>query len=188
MDGIAPAFHKSRAALDESLAHIRAAPKDGGRLELIVSRPSAGLRETPEAVELTAAAGVAGDHWSKGCWLSDENGNPEPDVQICIMAARVIEAIAGPRENWPPAGDNLFLDLDLTPANMPPGTRFALGTAELVVTEEPHRGCAAFAARYGQPATAWVNTGPGKELNLRGIYARVTRDGRVAVGDLLRKL
>ena len=99
-----------------------------------------------------------------------------------------IEAIAGPKENWAPAGDNFFLDMDLTPANMPPGTRFAIGTAEFVVTETPHNGCQAFIDRYGRDACLFVNTGKGKELRLRGIYARVTKDGTVAVGDSVTKL
>ncbi|NDU99800.1 MOSC domain-containing protein [Pseudoroseicyclus tamaricis] len=193
MDDLAPSAaadtrHRTRAELDASLEHIAAAPKDGGALEMIVVRPAAGQRETPQSVELSAALGVAGDHWSRGCWLEDASGNPHPDVQVCMMSSRAIAAIAGPRENWAPAGDNLFLDLDLSPANMPPGTRFALGEAELVVTPEPHKGCDQFIARYGRDACVWVNVGRGLQMRLRGIYARVTKDGRVRVGDTVRKL
>lgn len=179
---------RSRAELDAALPAIEGAARDAGRLDLIVVRPGPGQRELPDAVEISAEGGVAGDHWAKGCWLTDDAGHPHRDVQICMMASPVISAIAGDISNWPPAGDNLFIDMDLSPDNMPPGTRFALGTAELVVTEEPHKGCQQFIDRYGRDACVWVNTGRGRELALRGIYARVVRDGRLAVGDRLNKL
>jgi MOSC domain-containing protein YiiM len=105
------------------------------------------------------------------------------------MMSGCIRAIAGDiKENWAPAGDNFFIDLDLTPANMPPGTRFAIGSAEFVVTELRHNGCQKFIDRYGRDACVFVNTGVGKVHRLRGIYARVTRDGVVNVGDTVRKL
>lgn len=140
------------------------------------------------SVALSNREGVHGDHWAKGCWMSTEAGEPHPDVQICIMNSRCIRAIAGEIENWALAGDNLFLDLDLTPDNLPPGTLIGLGTAELVITEVPHHGCQAFIDRYGRDACIFVNTGNGKKLRLRGIYARVVKDGVVAVGDVARKL
>ena len=93
--------------------------------------------------------GVHGDHWVKGCWKSTEGGKPHPDVQICIMNARCIQLIAQERPNWPPAGDNLFIDMDLSPDNTPPGTRLGIGTAVIEITAIPHNGCASFAARYG---------------------------------------
>ena len=112
---------------------------------------------------------------------------PHPDVQICIMNARCIALIAQERGNWAPAGDNLFIDLDLTPANTPPGTRLAIGTAVLEITDTPHNGCDSFIRRYGRDACLFVNTGEGKRLRLRGIYGRVVQDGRVSVGDAVRK-
>lgn len=178
----------TREELTAALPDIFAAPKDGGRLDLIVVRPDHGQRETPHSVDISAAAGLAGDHWSKGCWLTTEGGAPHPDVQVCIMNARMIRAIAGPKEAWPPAGDNLFLDMDITPGNLPPGTRIAIGTAILEITPEPHNGCEAFIERYGRDACVFVNTGIGKEKRLRGIYARVVHDGAIAVGDTVRKL
>lgn len=180
--------YRTRAELEAALPDILAAPAETGRLDLIVSRPSKGQRQMPDAAELTSAAGVAGDHWSAGCWMSTEDGQPHPDVQICMMCSRTIRAIAGPLEAWPPAGDNLFLDFDLTPSNCPPGTRLGIGSTELLVTEVPHNGCQSFIDRYGRDACLFVNTGEGKRLRLRGIYARVIRDGRVAVGDAVRKL
>lgn len=179
---------KSKAELDKALPHIMAAPKDAGELRMIVVRAEPGKRATPDTVNISLANGVEGDHWSKGCWKSTADGAPHPDVQICLMAARTIEAIAGGPENWAPAGDNLFVDMDLTPANMPPGTRVALGSAEMVITAEPHNGCQNFIDRYGRDACLFVNTGEGKTLRLRGIYARVTKDGTIRVGDRMTKL
>ncbi|MEM7497210.1 MAG: MOSC domain-containing protein [Pseudomonadota bacterium] len=179
---------RSRAELEAALPEILAAPKDEGRLDLIVSRPGHGERRTPGIARLTAAGGVEGDHWARGCWRTLEDGSPHPDVQICLMMSRMIRAIAGEEANWPPAGDNLFIDMDLTPDNTPPGTRLALGSVEMVVTAEPHDGCQHFIDRYGRDACIFVNTGAGKRHRLRGIYCRVTRDGSVSVGDMVRKL
>ena len=179
---------RDRAELDAALPDILAAPKDDGRVEAIVVRPRAGERRAMDRADLSLAGGVAGDHWAQGCWRSTDDGLPHPDVQICMMNARCIRAIAGERENWPAAGDNLFLDMDLTPENLPPGSRIGLGSVEMVITEEPHNGCQSFIDRYGRDACLFVNTGAGKALRLRGIYGRVTRDGMVSVGDRVRKL
>lgn len=178
----------SLAELQAALPDILAAPKEEGRLDLIVVRPAEGLRQTPARVALSAAGGVSGDHWAAGCWRVTGDGRPHPDVQVCLMMSRCIRAIAGPVEAWAAAGDNLFLDMDLTPANTPPGTRLALGSAELEITEEPHTGCQSFIDRYGRDACIFVNTGAGKVHCLRGIYARVVRDGVVAVGDAVTRI
>ena len=179
---------RTAGELRAALPHIEAAPKDAGEVMLIVSRPKKGERRILDSAGLTLAKGVEGDHWSAGCWRTTDDGRPHPDVQICIMNARSIEAIAGGPENWAAAGDNLFVDMDLSPANLPPGTCLAPGTAEIVITPEPHNGCAAFIARYGRDACVFVNTGRGKELRLRGIYGRVTKDGTVRRGDRMTRL
>ena len=169
-------------------AFLAAAPKETGTVDLIVMRPERGARVQPASIDVSAAGGLAGDHWKGGTGYAQADGTGDPDAQICMMMSGCIEAIAGPKENWAPAGDNLFLDMDLTPANMPPGTRFAIGTAEFVVTELPHNGCEAFIDRYGRDACLFVNTGKGKDLRLRGIYARVTKDGTISVADTVTKL
>jgi MOSC domain-containing protein YiiM len=141
-----------------------------------------------DSCALSRAGGVHGDNWALGCWKTTDDGRPHPDVQVCIMNSRCIAAIAGEKENWAPAGDNLFLDLDLTRENLPTGQRLAIGTAVIEVTAEPHNGCQNFVNRYGRDATVFVNTGEGRRLRLRGIYARVVEDGQVAVGDAVRKV
>lgn len=120
--------------------------------------------------------------------MSTDDGKPHPDVQICIMNSRCISLIARKRDNWPPAGDNLFIDLDLSPENLPAGQRLAVGSAIIEVTDVPHAGCAKFIERYGRDACVFVNTGEGKKLRLRGIYAKVVRDGVVTVADRVTKL
>lgn len=180
--------HLTRAELEAGLPEILAAPVDEGELRAIVVRPARGERRDVPACEISLAGGVHGDHWASGCWKSTETGEPHPDVQICIMNARCIGLIAQERANWPPAGDNLFIDMDLSPSNTPPGQRLAIGTAVIEITDTPHNGCDDFIRRYGRDACVFVNTGAGKALRLRGIYARVVQDGRIAVGDRVVKL
>ena len=180
--------HLSLEELTAGLPQIMASPRDNGVLRAIVLRPAHGQRRDVDSAAVSLAGGVEGDHWAKGCWKSTEDGQPHPDVQICIMNARCIQLIAQTRENWAPAGDNLFIDMDLSPDNLPPGTRLAIGSAEIEITDTPHNGCANFIERYGRDACVFVNIGEGKRLRLRGIYGRVVRDGRLSVGDKVVKL
>jgi MOSC domain-containing protein YiiM len=185
---IDPSEFRSRAELGARLPEILSAPRQNGTLELIVMRPGRGERVVPDRMEVTAATGLPGDHWITGTGHALEEGVGDPDSQICMMMASCIRAIAGDKTHWPPAGDNFFIDMDLTPANMPPGTRFVIGSAEFVVTELPHNACQLFIDRYGRDACVFVSTGEGKKHRLRGIYSRVTRNGTVSVGDSVRKL
>ena len=164
------------------------APKDHGRLEAIVIRPAHNERKPVNSAELSPENGVKGDHWAKGCWKSLPGGNPHPDVQICIMSARVIRLLAGDKANWPPAGDQLFIDLDLSKANLVPGQRLSLGNTILEITDVPHLGCQKFIERYGRDATQFVNSKIGKENRLRGVYAKVIEAGTISVGDLVEKV
>ena len=179
--------HLALAELEAGLPEILRAPKDNGTLAGIVIRPERGQRVELESCDVSLKLGTHGDNWAKGCWKSTDDGSPHPDVQICIMNARCIALIAQDRGNWAPAGDNLFIDMDLTPDNIPPGTQLNIGTALIEITDTPHNGCDNFIARYGRDACIFVNTREGKRLRLRGIYGRVIRDGRLAVGDSVSK-
>ena len=173
-------MHLEHSALEAGLDEIRHAPPNDGKVELIVRRPAEDARETLTEGRLDPAAGLVGDVWS-----SDD---PDPARQVTVMNARAIALLAGSRERWPLAGDQLYVDLDLSGDNVPPGTRLEVGSAVLEVSVEPHRGCKKFAARYGLDALRFVNSDVGYALNLRGINTRVVRAGVVRAGDVIRKV
>ncbi len=180
--------HFSYEQLEHKLPYILAAPKDEGELRLIVTRPVSDERVTHDSIELSAAKGVAGDKWADECWLTLEDGSPHPDVQVCIMNARCIESIETDPDRWALAGDNLFIDMDLSVENLNPGDQLALGGSTLEITAEAHNACMKFADRFGRDASKFVNDKRGRENRLRGIYAKVIKDGRIKVGDKFTKL
>ncbi len=180
--------HLSLSELEAGLDHIRQSPKDGGVLELIVRRPLVDARELSDVGELNFTEGLAGDSWNARESSRSADGSPHPDMQLNIMNARAISIIAQSRDRWPLAGDQLFIDLDLSAGNLPPGARLALGSAVIEITAEPHLGCHKFAARFGADAVRFVNSPIGKELHLRGINAKVVQTGLIRVGDPTKKL
>lgn len=168
--------------LSADLDHVRAAPRDEGTLELIATRPAVGERDVVEEAELDVEQGVVGDSWSR------RGKRPNPKSQVAIMSARAAAMVAGERDRWALAGDQLYVDLDLSGANLPPGTRLAIGTAILEVSDLPHLGCGKFTARYGADARDLVNSPEGVALNLRGINTHIVQSGTVRRGDTVRKL
>jgi MOSC domain-containing protein YiiM len=172
--------------LEAGLDDVRAAPRDGGTLELIVVRPRVDEREVLEEAQLDSEAGVVGDHWLAHGRSGGRSANPK--AQVTLMSSRAAALVAGERERWPLAGDQLYVDLDLSGENIPPGTRLGLGSAVLEVTDEPHTGCKKFTARFGLDAMVFVNSPVGRALNLRGINTRVVEPGTARVGDAVRKL
>ena len=180
--------HLTADELLAGLEHIREAPADGGRLELIVRRPAVGEREVLAEAELHVADGLVGDSWKQRASSRTADHSPHPDCQITIMGARVIGLVAQGQDRWALAGDQLFVDMDLSTANLPPGTRLAIGTAVLEVTAQPHTGCGKFVERFGLEAMKFANSPTGRALNLRGVNARVVQAGVVRPGDRVRKL
>ena len=168
------------------LDQIRAAPSTKGRIELIVRRPAVEAREVIPRGELCTTNGLIGDNWNAK--PASASGMPNPKAQLTLMNARAAAAIAGERDRWPLAGDQLYVDFDLSATNVPPGSRLAVGVAEIEVTDEPHLGCGKFVRRFGVDAQRFVNSLEGRALNCRGINARVIIPGTVRIGDTIRKL
>lgn len=179
--------HRTTAELEAALDHLRAAPSDEGTLALVVRRPEFGGREILEVGELSVDEGLVGDTWSVRPSRRTADGGPHPDMQLTIMGLRIARLIAGSDERIPLAGDQLYVDLDLSDENLPPGTRLTLGTAVIEITDQPHTGCAKFAERFGHDALRFVNSPAGKQLHLRGVNARVVVGGLVRPGDRVTK-
>jgi hypothetical protein len=174
------ARYLSLAELEAGLDEIRSSPRDAGVVELIVRRPASGEREVLTIGRLEPSAGLVGDRWGAR--------TPTEGDSLTLMNSRVVALLAQQRARWPLAGDQLYVDLDLSGSNLPPGTRLGVGTAVVEVSAEPHTGCRKFRERYGIDAVRFVGSEVGKELQLRGINANVVVAGDVRVGDLVRKI
>jgi hypothetical protein len=177
--------HLTHDELAAGIAEIRRAPRNDGMLKLIVRRPQSEQREVLEQAELNVAQGLIGDNWQDRGSSSTDDGTAHPEMQLNLMNARAIDLIAADKNRWQLAGDQLFVDLDLSGGNLPPGTRLAIGTAIIEVTAVPHTGCKKFTARFGLEAMKFVNSPVGRELNLRGINAKVVQGGTIATGDAI---
>lgn len=180
--------HLTWAELDEGLAHIEAAPAEVGVLELIVRRPGLGEREVLEVGELDLAVGLVGDTWCERPSRRTPDGGPHPDMQLNVMSSRAIAHIAGRQDRWALAGDQLYVDLDLSTANLPAGSRLEIGRAVIEVTDQPHTGCPKFTQRFGAEALRWVNSERGSALRLRGLNARVVQPGTIRRGDAVVRI
>ncbi len=181
--------HRTAEELAAGMAAIRRAPAAAGTVEMIVRRPALDEREELAEGYLTAADGLAGDDWLARGSRAAPDGSADPERQLTLMGARVADLLAGgDRAAWPLAGDQLYVDLDLSVANLPAGARLAVGTAVIQVTEPLHTGCAKFSARFGSEALRFVNSPEGRALRLRGLNARVTEPGVVHAGDAVRRL
>jgi len=174
--------------LEESLDHIREAPADGGTVELIARRPAVDEREVLTEARLDVRDGLEGDTWCVRGSSRTPDGGPNLEAQLTLMNARAAAAIALERDRWALAGDQLYVDLDLSIANLPPGSRVQIGSAVIEFSEAPHTGCAKFSARFGNDAMRFVNSPVGRELRLRGANCRVVVAGTVRPGDTIRKL
>lgn len=183
------ARHLTTAELEAGLDEIRHAPADEGTIELIVRRPAEGARDVLQEGILDLDEGLVGDRWSARRSSKTADGSPNRETQVTLMSARVVDLVAaGERERWALAGDQLYVDLDISEANLPAGTRLGLGSAVIEVTPEPHTGCVKFASRFGNDAHRFVNTKTHRHLRLRGLNAKVVQPGTVSPGDTIRKL
>ena len=170
-------------ALEAGLPEICRAPSTGGSIELIVRRPKVSEREVIEEAQLDPVMGLVGDCWlTRGSRLTPD-GSAHPGMQLTLMSSRVAACVAGAQERWALAGDQFFVDLDLSEANLPAGTLLGLGSAVIEVTGEPHTGCQKFKERFGGDALRFVNTKVGRERRLRGMNTRVVGAGSVRRGD-----
>ncbi|HEY6276095.1 MAG TPA: hypothetical protein VIX86_07165 [Streptosporangiaceae bacterium] len=180
--------HLSTAELEAGLDVVRGSPPDHGTVELIVRRPAVDEREVLPEAELDVVVGLVGDNWPARGSTSTPDRSPQPDAQLTVMNSRAALLVAQVPERRKLAGDQLYVDLNLSPANLPPGTRLAVGSAVIEVSGRPHLGCVKFAARFGKDAWRFVNSRTGRELRLRGLNARILVSGTVRLGDTVRKL
>ena len=162
---------------------MRRSPADSGVVDMLVVRPGLELREVRDAVEVDLERGIVGDTWVERGSRRMADGSANPDAQVTVMNAIAAMLVAGERDRMPLAGDQVYVDLDLSTENLPTGTVLDFGDAALEVTAEPHTGCAKFSARFGVDALRLTATPEGRLLRLRGINTRVVRAGRIGVGD-----
>lgn len=181
-------LHLTREQLEAGLDHIRHSPGDAGRLDMIVRRPAENLREELHEGELNTAEGLAGDTWNIRRSSRAPDHPPSPERQITIMNSRMIALAAQGESRRALAGDQLYVDMDLSLDNIPPGTRLSLGSAILEVTDQIHTGCDKFVARFGVEAMKFVNSETGRSLRLRGMYARVAQPGTIRLGERMTKM
>ena len=188
LDATTAVRHLTMAELEAGLDEIRRAPKDEGVLQLIVRRPEVEAREILEEGQLDLEEGLVGDTWKVRGSKRTKDGSAHPDMQLNIMNARAAALVAQDPARWHLAGDQLYIDMDLSEENLPAGTQLAIGSAIVEVTDQPHNGCNKFVARFGLDAMIFVNSPVGKQLHLRGINAKVVQPGTIRVGDVAKKL
>ena len=180
--------HLTAGELEAGLVDVVQSPKDNGALEMIVRRPGVGAREIVEEGQLDLAEGLVGDNWKARTSKRTPDGSPHPDMQLNLMNSRVVALVSQDRSRWHLAGDQLYVDLDLSEGNLPAGTRLAIGSAVIEVTAQPHTGCSKFVERFGLDAMKFVNSQERRDLHLRGVNARVVRPGVIRAGDTVSKL
>ena len=178
----------TKEELKKGLTFILDSPHDQGILELIVRRPQINEREIIEEGQLDLAEGLLGDNWKVRGSSQTPDKSAHPEMQLTIMNARIIALIARDKSRWPLAGDQLYIDLDLSEKNLPPGSRLAIGSAIVEVTAIAHMGCKKFAGRFGVDAMKFINSPQGKALHLRGLNTKVIQPGIIRVGDVVRRV
>lgn len=175
--------------LEQGLAEVIASPAEVGRLEAIFARPATNERLTLQTATLTPEGGLEGDRWATDSFYRLSDGSSDPRCQVSIMNARFLRQIAGIDDDMCLAGDNLIVDLDLSEANLPAGSRLQFGSEVVIeISALSHTGCSKFAGRYGSEARSFANNPRGSALHLRGRYARIVHGGVICLGDSVRKI
>jgi hypothetical protein len=181
-------IHLNRPELEAGLGHIKRSPLDNGTLQMIVARPAVDEREVLSEGWLDLVDGLVGDTWRTRGNTSRPDGSADPEAQLTVMNSRLAALVAGTPDHGGLAGDQLYIDLDLSVRHLPAGSRLPIGEAVIEITAKPHRGCAKFAARFGNEALRFVNTGEGLALNLRGRHAKVVMPGAIKRGDAVTRI
>ena len=179
---------KNIEEMESRIDDIRQSPSTEGTVAMIVIRPETNERAVTVSCDLDQELGLVGDNWQARGDKHTPDGSSDPDRQLTIMNVRAVSAITDSEDNWPLAGDQFYVDFDLSDDNLSPGSQLSLGEAIVEVTSLPHLGCGKFGERFGKDANKFVNSDLGKSLHLRGINARVVESGSVANGDTIRKL
>jgi hypothetical protein len=181
-------LHLTLTELEDGLTQLGASPDNDGVIEMIVSRPTHNERLTLERAELQSGQGLVGDNWLVRGSSRTDDGSANPEAEITLMNSRTIQIIAGERERWSLAGDQIFVDFDLSIDNLPPGQRIVIGTAILEISATPHTGCAKFTERFGNGAIRFVNSPEGRQARRRGVNTRIIQGGIIQMGDKIIKL
>jgi hypothetical protein len=174
--------------LEAGLDEICLSPADAGPIVLLARRPAKGRRESLQEATLDAEIGLVGDNWSVRGSSSTPDGKANPQAQLTIMNARAAALVAADDERRILAGDQIYVDLDLSIANLPAGTLLRVGTAVIEVSAKPHTGCQKFVARFGADAMRFVNSPAGRANRLRGMNCRIVEGGIVRLGDKITKI
>lgn len=180
--------HATQDELTQKLEWILASPKDAGVVHGIAIRPSTDERKELEQAQLSPEQGVHGDRWASTAQRKLKDGRLNPDVQVTLTNARLIEIVARERSRWSLSGDQLYVDMNLSVDNLKPGQRLAIGTTVLEISEVPHRGCSKYKSRFGDASFDLVDSPRGRDLRLRGVYAQVIKGGSLSVDDSIQKL
>lgn len=180
--------HLEMEDLQAKFVEMGTSPQDQGILELIVRRPDIDQREIVGEASLDMTEGLIGDNWRARGSSSTPDGSANPESQITLMNSRIVQLLAQDKSRWPLAGDQLYVDFDISIDNLPPGQRIAIGTAILEISAKPHTGCKKFTERFGKDAILFVSSDEGKQARRRGVNARVVQPGTIRAGDLITKV
>ena len=180
--------HPSLSELETALDHILASPTDGGKLELISARPAVGERRQTQEATLDEELGMVGDNWKDRGSASRPDGSANPDAQLTLINARVVNAVSGSKSRWQLAGDQLVVDIDLSHDNLPVGSQLQIGSAVVELTAAPHTGCVKFANRFGHASLRFVSGPEAMQQRRRGANAKIIESGTIRVGDVATKV